>query len=398
MLSRLPSSRLSATVGLLAACLCLPVHAIDNPRRITFDGQPIPAVTVPPSAATVSNGNGTMLVNPLRSTLGLLFHPTVSYGVANSNMAGQGTQFDITPAANAIPYRLMVQDQRNSSYQYIYADCMNQTTQAIETCDLLNNQTQFPRTNLPPSGSPYTQLPVVSDGGGGWLLVTTPGNGLQSNGLYIDLPPTVRKVYFYTVNYANQQDFISGSVLVADAPSVSKTFAPTSVTPGNNSTLTITVKGPGFGGGNGGTAGPVPGLNLTDVLPAPLTVASASTTCTGGTLTAASGSNTISLTNATLPNDGCTVTVDVQWPGSAAGISACQATPRVTNTITAPSQFSTAVGQMDAPATADLDCTYVAPPVQNANPVPMLGSGALLATSLGLLGLGSWRSRKRRRH
>ena len=398
MLSLLPSARLSAIAGLLAGCLCLPAHAIDNPRRITFDGQPVPAVTAPPSAATVSNANGTMQIDPLRSNLDLFFHPSLSYGIKNNGMAGQGTQFDITPAANTVPYRLAVADQRNSSSQYIYADCMNPATQAIEPCDLLNNQTQFPRTNVPPSASPYTQLPVVSDGGGGWLLVTTPGNGLQSNGLYIDLPPTVRKVYFYTVNYASSPDFISGSVLVADAPSVSKTFAPTSVTPGNNSTLTITVKGPGFGGGNGGTAGPVPGLNLTDVLPAPLTVASASTTCTGGTLTATSGSNTISLTNATLPNDGCTVTVDVQWPGSAAGISACQATPRVTNTITAPSQFSTAVGQMDGPATADLDCTYVAPPVQNATPVPMLGGGALLTTSLGLLGLGAWLSRKRPRH
>ena len=75
MLSLLPSARLSAIASLLAGCLCLPVHAIDNPRRITFDGQPIPAVTVPPSAATVSNGNGTMLVNPLRSTLGLFFIP-----------------------------------------------------------------------------------------------------------------------------------------------------------------------------------------------------------------------------------------------------------------------------------------------------------------------------------
>lgn len=389
-------SRPSAIAVLLAGCVALSAHAIDNPRRITFDGQPVPAVTAPPSAATVSNGDGAMLINPLRSNLNLFFHPSLSYGINNANMAGQGTQFDITPAANAIPYRLMVQDQRNSSYQYIYADCMNQTTQAIEPCDLLNNQTLFPRTNFAPSGSPYTQLPVVSDGGGGWLLVTTPGNGLQSNGLYIDLPPTVRKVYFYTVNYANTQDFISGSVLVADTPSVSKTFAPASVTPGEHSTLTITVKGPGFGGGNGGTAGPVPGLNLTDVLPAPLTVTSASTTCTGGTLTAAPGSNTISLANATLPNDGCTVTVDVQWPGTPTGISACQATPRVTNTITAPSQFNTAVGQMATPATADLDCTYVAPPVQNANPVPAMGDGALLVTSLSLLSLGLWRGRKRK--
>lgn len=339
-----------------------------------------------------------MLVSPLRSNLNLFFDSTLTYGVSNNNMAGLGTQFEITPASNAIPYRLMVQDQRTSSYQYIYATCMNPATQALEACDLVNNQTQFPRTNFPASGapSPYTQTALASDGGGGWLLITTPsGGGTQSNGLYIDLPPTVRKVYVYTINYSTNRDFISGSVMMANAPSVRKAFAPATVVPGGNSTLTLTVSGPGFGGGSGGTAGSVPGLNLTDVLPAPLTVASASTTCAGGTLTAPAGGTTISLANATLPNDGCTVTVDVQWPGTALAISACQATPTVTNTITAPGQFNTSVGQMDTPATADLSCSYVPPRVESARAVPGMGDWAMLVTSLGLLGLGFWAGRRR---
>jgi hypothetical protein len=360
----------------------------------------VPVATTPPSNATVSNADGSMVISPLRAGLNLFFHPTLSYGINNANMAGVGTQFEITPAANTIPYRLAVADQRASSYQYIYAECMNPATQVIAACDLLNNQTQFPRTNYPTSAAPYTELPAVGNGGGGWMLIYTPGAwnaNIQSNGLYVDLPPTVRRIYFYTVNNIANGDFIAGSVFVADAPSVSKAFAPANVTPGEHSTLTITVKGPGFGGGNGGTAGPVPGLNLTDVLPAPLTVASASTTCTGGTLTAAAGSDTISLANATLPNDGCTVTVDVQWPSTAAGIGACQATPAVTNTIDpAQGQFSTAVGQMNTPATADLSCTYVAPPA-DATAVPTLGAFSLLATSLGLLGLGLRRSRQRPR-
>ena len=391
-------SRSCTLLGLAAACLALPAQAIDNPRRITYVGQPLPAAPAP--SATVTNADGTMLITPLRAqaNLGLLFHSTVTFGTVNSNMSGQGTRFDITPAANAIPYRMSVHDQRASSHIYLYADCMNTATQAIETCDLLNNTTLFPRTNHPLGSGAYVYYPIVEDGGGGWILIRTPGNwnqNQQSNGLFIDLPPTVRAVYFYSVNNANSGDFTAGSVMVADAPRISKQFASSNVQPGQSTTLTIDVRGPGFGGGNGGTAGPVPGLQLTDLLPAPLTVTSASTTCQGGTLTATAGSNSVSLANATLPNDGCTVTVDVLWPDTPQGIAACQSTPRVVNTITPGTGFSTAVGQMADVASAELNCSYSGPAAGvEAKPVPALGLVGLLMTSFGLAGLGLWRRRR----
>lgn len=394
-----PAHRSMATLLAMAlGCAVLPAHGLDNPRNINFAGQTPPAVTAPPSAVSFTSADGSMTVDPLRTGTGLNFPAVVTYGVSNNNIAYQDTYITVTPAANAIPYRLDVRDQRASSWQAIKADCLNPATQAIEPCDLLNDLTQFPRTNYPLQGAPYTQVPAVDAAyDNGWLWISTPpgfgGQNIQSPGLYIDLPPTVRKIYFRSQNTISNQDATYGTVYVADAPSVSKAFAPTDVKPGEQSTLTIDIKGPGFGGGAGGTAGPVPGLQLADVLPAPLTLVSASHTCTGGTLTAVAGSSTITLSDATLPNDGCAITAVVQWPATTAGYQTCKDSPKATNTITPPSQFSTSVGQMDTPATADLDCTYVAPP-SSPTPVPTLGMGALLLSSAGIVVLGFLRRRR----
>jgi uncharacterized repeat protein (TIGR01451 family) len=157
-------------------------------------------------------------------------------------------------------------------------------------------------------------------------------------------------------------------------PAIAKTFSPASVVAGQTSTLTITLtNGAGAAAGN---------LNITDHLPAPLVVGgAASTTCTGGTLTAASGSNTVSLTGSTLPVDGCIVTVPVQWPASQPAL--CRnAAPNnaLTNTITAGTDFTTAFGQVNAPATATLACS--AEPALPAS-VPTLSVWMLAA--LGML-------------
>ena len=129
---------------------------------------------------------------------------------------------------------------------------------------------------------------------------------------------------------------------------ISKTFAPATVDAGGASTLTITV--------DNISLLPVTGLNVTDNLPTPVVVgAAASTTCTGGTLMAAVGSSTVSLTGATLPVGGCTITVPVQWPAASAALCTGTGTT-VTNTITPGSGFTTSLGQVNTPATATLSC------------------------------------------
>ncbi|MGQ0801774.1 MAG: S8 family serine peptidase [Pseudomarimonas sp.] len=133
----------------------------------------------------------------------------------------------------------------------------------------------------------------------------------------------------------------------AVAPTLSKAFAPTSITTGQTSTLTIAL-------GNGDTSVSTLSANLVDTFPAGVVVAptpNASTTCGGGNVTATAGSGSVSLASgATIPASGsCTVAVDVT--SAAAGAYA--------NSIPAGS-LQTSTGNNAAAADATLTVT---PPV-----------------------------------
>lgn len=91
-------------------------------------------------------------------------------------------------------------------------------------------------------------------------------------------------------------------------PVFAKTFAPDTINFGGTSTLTFSID-------NTASPAQATALAFTDVMPSGMAVASpanASTTCTGGTLTASSGSGTISLSGAAVATaSSCVVQVDV---------------------------------------------------------------------------------------
>lgn len=91
-------------------------------------------------------------------------------------------------------------------------------------------------------------------------------------------------------------------------PTFSKAFNPTEIPTNETSTLTFTID-------NSASGIATTGLDFTDVMPAGLVIATpgnASNTCTGGTLTAVSGTDTISYTGGTVAaNATCTLSVDV---------------------------------------------------------------------------------------
>ena len=90
-------------------------------------------------------------------------------------------------------------------------------------------------------------------------------------------------------------------------PAFSKVFSPNTIGPGGTSTLTFTINNSG--------GGPTTDLAFIDIYPAAITNASpanASTTCSDGTLTAADGGSSISLSGARIAGGAsCTVTVSV---------------------------------------------------------------------------------------
>jgi uncharacterized repeat protein (TIGR01451 family) len=90
-------------------------------------------------------------------------------------------------------------------------------------------------------------------------------------------------------------------------PSVAKGFAPSTIAAGGTSTLTITL--------NNANPSAINGAAFTDNLPGGMLVASpanASTTCVGGSVTAAAGGTTIALAGGQIPASGaCTVTANV---------------------------------------------------------------------------------------
>ncbi|BCX49736.1 IPTL-CTERM sorting domain-containing protein [Haloferula helveola] len=100
----------------------------------------------------------------------------------------------------------------------------------------------------------------------------------------------------------------SDTLTVAPPPLFSKEFSPASIAFGGTSTLTFTID-------NSLSPLDATAIDFTDNLPAGMTVATpanASTTCTGGTLTATSGTGVISYTGGSVAaGASCTVTVDV---------------------------------------------------------------------------------------
>ncbi|MGA7614318.1 MAG: hypothetical protein WBX15_03985 [Thermoanaerobaculia bacterium] len=124
---------------------------------------------------------------------------------------------------------------------------------------------------------------------------TNTSSELQSAGLHVAAPAT--------------------AVLTIEPPPLfSKSFAPASILPGQPSTLTFTID-------DSAATNAAGALDFSDALPAGLTVATpanASTTCTGGTLTAASGSGSVNYAGGSVAaGSSCTVQVDVT--ASAAG-------------------------------------------------------------------------------
>lgn len=117
--------------------------------------------------------------------------------------------------------------------------------------------------------------------------------------------PTVGATEFPSI--ANAAAF-SVNVIAPPPPLFAAAFAPTSIEQGTTATATFTID-------NSAALIPASALAVSNTLPSGIAVAdpsNASTTCTGGTLTATAGSSVVSYSGGTVnPGSSCTVTFDV---------------------------------------------------------------------------------------
>jgi uncharacterized repeat protein (TIGR01451 family) len=110
--------------------------------------------------------------------------------------------------------------------------------------------------------------------------------------------------------------------VAAATPALVKAFSPTTIALGTGTTLTFTISQPA---GN-----PTQAFSFTDTLPAGLAVGAGAVggTCTGGTVTAAAGTNTITVAGRQVSGASCTITVPVTT-SSTPTVAAC---PTAANT------------------------------------------------------------------
>lgn len=171
---------------------------------------------------------------------------------------------------------------------------------------------------------------------------------------------------------------------------ISKAFSPTTIQPGGVTTLTVRIENVGESN--------LTGVNVIDNLPSPLLVngglSAISTTCENGALDVAADRTSFSLEGATVTPSGCTITIPIRWPSTAA--SACvEPDNQRTNIIRPGIGFTTNQGQSASSAEATLTCDVRQAPA--AKPVPTLSQWALAWLSLGfaaLMGIRVLRQRK----
>jgi uncharacterized repeat protein (TIGR01451 family) len=166
----------------------------------------------------------------------------------------------------------------------------------------------------------------------------------------------------------NETD-VSAQLTVMQEPTISKVFNPATVSPGERTTLTVTIT-------NNANLD-LTGSSLTDTLPVGLAIYSApstATSCANGAVLATPGDNEITLSGATIPANGsCTFSADVTaaTPGS------------LTNTI-ADNAITTDQGISNpAPANANLE-VLSAPTISKAFNPASINTGGTATLTLSL--------------
>ena len=194
--------------------------------------------------------------------------------------------------------------------------------------------------------------------------------------------PQVNTTGTVTSSNAGSGNQATASINVLEvAPTITKAFAPAAIAVGTSTTMTLTIHNP--------NPAPLTGIAVSDTLPPSLVVSTpnALTNTCGGTVTAAAGSGSVSLTGGTLAaNASCTITVNLTASVAATFnnitgvITATESNPGATSntaTLTA-SDFSIAASPASNTVTAGGSAAYTV--TVTPNPAPF-GPNVTLAVS-----------------
>ncbi|MBK9614340.1 MAG: DUF11 domain-containing protein [Uliginosibacterium sp.] len=186
---------------------------------------------------------------------------------------------------DSLPAGLTIASSPNAS-----TDCTNGTVTATPGTGLVT----ISGVSLSPSTNCEISVDVVAAGLGSYVNII------------------LQKTITTDQGVTNPND-ASATLHVVNQPTLSKAFSPKSINAGQTSTLTVTI--------NNAAAVGISGIQLADILPAGVAIAAtptASTTCTGGVVTALAGSDTLSLVGASL-NAGTSCTFQAKVVANANG-------------------------------------------------------------------------------
>ncbi|WP_440224316.1 S8 family serine peptidase [Dokdonella sp. MW10] len=317
------ASGLSA--GTYTGSLCISSNATNMP------------VTVVPLSFTVPNGGA------MAPTLAKAFAPASITAGGTSTLTitlGNGGGSASTLSASLVdtfPTGLTVAGTPNAS-----TTC---TGGAVSTTS--GSVTLASGASIPASGSCTVSVDVTAAAAGSFVNTLAAGALQTSTG----------------TNAAAATATLTSTAPVGDAPTLSAAFAPSSVTAGTASTLTLTL-------GNTNASAVALTSALVNHLPVGLLVATAptaSTTCASGTVSATAGANTVSLASgAQIPANGsCTVTLNVSSVSAATLVNTIPAGALQTvfggNAAAASDTLTVTAGTFPAPYCARAFSTTVEP-------------------------------------
>lgn len=331
----------------------------NNGRAIALNG----AVTLDSSnatACTLAVNNPTVSVSFIAPTISAGGTSVLTITLANPNLSVA----TLTAALLAnLPPGVVVAPQPNAS-----STCGTATLSAVAGASTVSAS---PGTTIAANGSCTITVSVIAAVGGSYVVTAPVGILITSNGSNV-APSVATLIVIPTV------------VTVNSAPLLGKSFVPTTINTGGNSTLNITLSNPN----NTVATLTAP---LVDALPSGVVIAipgGASTTCGAAIPVAQSGATSVTLpAGATIPAAGsCVVSVNVTV--SSAGTYLNQLNVGA---------LATSNGVNADPALATLTAVLVAitPPSATARQIPSLSVSALFSISLIVLVIGFRRLRHR---